>query len=125
VAALRRRLRDAGIHRVGTFDKFQGQEAAVVVYARMLVAPLSYSIPSSRRIHPTSIRHVRRAPGLHPLEVVHEGAHACPAVAPFRTQRTVMPPATRVHYDVKFATIEVIPDEHILSWDNARLRLRP
>jgi uncharacterized protein len=33
VAALRRRLRDAGIHRVGTVDRFQGQEAAVVVYS--------------------------------------------------------------------------------------------
>jgi nitroimidazol reductase NimA-like FMN-containing flavoprotein (pyridoxamine 5'-phosphate oxidase superfamily) len=45
--------------------------------------------------------------------------------APFRTQRTAMPAATRAHYDVKFATIEVTPDERILSWDNARLRLRP
>ena len=44
--------------------------------------------------------------------------------APFRTQRTAMPEATRAHYDVKFATIEVTPDEHILTWDNARLRLR-
>jgi hypothetical protein len=35
-----------------------------------------------------------------------------------------MPAATRAHYAVKVATIEVTPDEHILSWDNARLRLR-
>jgi len=33
VAALRRRLRNAGVQRVGTVDKFQGQEAAVVVYS--------------------------------------------------------------------------------------------
>ncbi len=33
VAALRRKLRDAGFQRVGTVDKFQGQEAAVVVYS--------------------------------------------------------------------------------------------
>jgi uncharacterized protein len=33
VAALRRTLRDAGVHRVGTVDRFQGQEAAVVVYS--------------------------------------------------------------------------------------------
>ena len=33
VAALRGRLRDAGVHRVGTVDKFQGQEAAVGVYS--------------------------------------------------------------------------------------------
>ena len=43
--------------------------------------------------------------------------------APFRTQRTAMPPATRAHYEVALATIEVAPDEHILSWDNARLGL--
>jgi uncharacterized protein len=33
VAALRRKLQDAGIRRVGTVDKFQGQQAAVVVYS--------------------------------------------------------------------------------------------
>ena len=33
VAALRRRLRGAGVQRVGTVDKFQDQEAAVVVYS--------------------------------------------------------------------------------------------
>ncbi|MBM4268130.1 MAG: TM0106 family RecB-like putative nuclease, partial [Deltaproteobacteria bacterium] len=33
VAALRRRLRPLGVDRVGTVDKFQGQEAAVVVYS--------------------------------------------------------------------------------------------
>ncbi len=36
-----------------------------------------------------------------------------------------MPVATRAHYDVKFATIEVTPDEHVPSWDDAGLRLRP
>ena len=45
--------------------------------------------------------------------------------APFRTQRTAMPAATRVHYEIALATIEITPDEHLLSWDNARLRLRP
>ena len=44
--------------------------------------------------------------------------------APFRTQRTAMPAATRAHYEAARATIEIAPDEHILSWDNARLRLR-
>jgi hypothetical protein len=33
VAALRWRLREAGVHRVGTVDKSWGQEAAVVVYS--------------------------------------------------------------------------------------------
>lgn len=45
--------------------------------------------------------------------------------APFRTQRTAMPAATRAHYEIELATIEITPDEHVLSWDNARLRLRP
>jgi PPOX class probable F420-dependent enzyme len=45
--------------------------------------------------------------------------------AAFRTPRAGMPAATRAHYDVELATIEIAPDEHMLSWDNARLRLRP
>jgi nitroimidazol reductase NimA-like FMN-containing flavoprotein (pyridoxamine 5'-phosphate oxidase superfamily) len=43
--------------------------------------------------------------------------------ARFRTQRTAMPAATRARYEVTLATIEITPDEHILSWDNARLGL--
>jgi nitroimidazol reductase NimA-like FMN-containing flavoprotein (pyridoxamine 5'-phosphate oxidase superfamily) len=42
----------------------------------------------------------------------------------FRTPRTAMPAATRAHYEVAFATIEIAPDAHLLSWDNARLGLR-
>lgn len=45
--------------------------------------------------------------------------------APFRTQRTAMPAATRAHYEAALATVEITPDKHILSWDNARFRLRP
>ena len=44
--------------------------------------------------------------------------------APFRTQRKAMPAATRAHYEVELATIEITPDERLLSWDNARLGLR-
>jgi len=40
--------------------------------------------------------------------------------AAFRTARAAMPAATRV----EVATIEISPDERILSWDNARLGLR-
>ena len=39
----------------------------------------------------------------------------------FRTPRAAMPAATRAHYEVTLATIEITPDERILSWDNARL----
>lgn len=41
--------------------------------------------------------------------------------AAFRTARAEMPAATRTHYEVETATIEITPDERILSWDNARL----
>jgi len=44
--------------------------------------------------------------------------------APFRTARAAMPEATRAHYEVETVTIEITPDERILSWDNARLGLR-
>ena len=42
----------------------------------------------------------------------------------FRTRRSAMPPATRAHYEVELATIELTPDARILSWDNARLPRR-
>jgi nitroimidazol reductase NimA-like FMN-containing flavoprotein (pyridoxamine 5'-phosphate oxidase superfamily) len=44
--------------------------------------------------------------------------------AGFRTARAEMTAATRAHYEVEIATIEITPDERILSWDNARLGLR-
>lgn len=43
--------------------------------------------------------------------------------AAFRTSRSAMPDDTRQHYDVERATIELVPDDRILSWDNARLGL--
>jgi PPOX class probable F420-dependent enzyme len=39
----------------------------------------------------------------------------------YRTPRDQMPTATRAHYESATATIEIIPDERILSWDNSRL----
>ena len=42
----------------------------------------------------------------------------------FRTTRSAMPGATRAHYQVERATIEITPDERVLSWDNARLGVR-
>jgi hypothetical protein len=41
----------------------------------------------------------------------------------FRTPPAAMPAATRAHYAVERATIEVTPDARVLSWDNARLAL--
>ena len=41
--------------------------------------------------------------------------------AAFRTAHADMPAATRAHYGIETATIEITPDERILSWDNARL----
>ena len=39
----------------------------------------------------------------------------------FRTPRPQMPERTRAHYESGTATIEIAPDDRILSWDNARL----
>jgi PPOX class probable F420-dependent enzyme len=39
----------------------------------------------------------------------------------FRTPRPDMPSTTRAHYETQTATIEIRPDDRILSWDNARL----
>lgn len=39
----------------------------------------------------------------------------------FRTPREDMPEIARAHYDVESATIEIVPDDRVLSWDNSRL----
>ncbi len=41
----------------------------------------------------------------------------------FRVSRKAMPEATSEHYSVKPATIVIVPDDRILSWDNRRLDL--
>jgi nitroimidazol reductase NimA-like FMN-containing flavoprotein (pyridoxamine 5'-phosphate oxidase superfamily) len=41
--------------------------------------------------------------------------------AGFRTPRHEMPAATRERYEAAVTTIEIRPDERILSWDNAHL----
>ncbi|MGH8982506.1 MAG: pyridoxamine 5'-phosphate oxidase family protein [Acidimicrobiia bacterium] len=41
--------------------------------------------------------------------------------ARFRTPRDEMPDATRAHYETAVTAVEIVPDGHILSWDNARL----
>lgn len=41
----------------------------------------------------------------------------------YRTERSDMPDDTRAHYEVEAATVELIPDARILSWDNSRLDL--
>lgn len=43
--------------------------------------------------------------------------------ATFRTARADMPEATRAHYAVETAIIEIVPDARILSWNNSRLSL--
>jgi nitroimidazol reductase NimA-like FMN-containing flavoprotein (pyridoxamine 5'-phosphate oxidase superfamily) len=39
----------------------------------------------------------------------------------FRTSRADMPAATRTYYETAVATIEIVPDDRILSWSNARM----
>ena len=41
----------------------------------------------------------------------------------FRTPRPAMPDLTRAAYEAEAATIEIVPDGRILSWDNDRLEL--
>lgn len=43
----------------------------------------------------------------------------------YRTPRAEMPDASRRHYEVETTLIEIVADERILSWDNARLPLQP
>jgi PPOX class probable F420-dependent enzyme len=38
----------------------------------------------------------------------------------FRTPRDQMPSATRAHYETSVATMEITPDERLLSWKNAK-----
>jgi PPOX class probable F420-dependent enzyme len=42
----------------------------------------------------------------------------------FRTPRDEMPDATRARYETVATTIEITPDDRILSWENARLFAR-
>ncbi len=39
----------------------------------------------------------------------------------FRTPRDQMPDATRAHYETAVTTLTIMPDDRILSWENARL----
>lgn len=41
--------------------------------------------------------------------------------ARYRTPREEMPDPTRERYETAVATIVIVPDDRILSWDNARL----
>jgi nitroimidazol reductase NimA-like FMN-containing flavoprotein (pyridoxamine 5'-phosphate oxidase superfamily) len=41
----------------------------------------------------------------------------------FRSRRSSMPDATRAQYETEIAVMEIVPDERILSFDNARIEL--
>jgi hypothetical protein len=41
--------------------------------------------------------------------------------AAYRGVRSEVPDATRTHYETQSTTIEIVPDDRILTWDNARL----
>jgi PPOX class probable F420-dependent enzyme len=43
--------------------------------------------------------------------------------AGFRSARASMPEATRRHYTTAFALVRIVPDAHVISWDNRKLRL--
>jgi PPOX class probable F420-dependent enzyme len=42
----------------------------------------------------------------------------------FKTERAEQPSATRRHYSGEWVTVRIVPEGRILSWDNAKLRLR-
>lgn len=41
--------------------------------------------------------------------------------ATFRTAQADMPEPTRKHYETQFVLIRLVPDDHVISWDNRRL----
>lgn len=53
------------------------------------------------------------------LDEVMAALHA--KYAPYRGVRTEMPDATREYYERQAITIEIVPDDRILTWDNSRL----
>ena len=73
-----------------------------------------------RAVHLTGRARIVEAPAL----LARVAAALATKYAAFRTSRATMPDATRSHYEVDTATIEITPDERWLSWDNARLPLR-
>ncbi len=53
------------------------------------------------------------------LTRVHDALNA--KYAAYRINRADMPERTRQHYETQTATIEIEPDDRMLTWDNARL----
>jgi PPOX class probable F420-dependent enzyme len=53
------------------------------------------------------------------LARVHDALDA--KYSAYRTDRMDMPDPTRRHYETATTTIEIRPDERVLTWDNARL----
>ena len=74
-----------------------------------------------RAVHLTGRARIVTEPGL----IARVAAALDAKYGAFRTRRRAMPAATRAHYEVALATIEILPDAHILSWDNARLTRQP
>lgn len=68
-------------------------------------------------VHLTGIAREVDDPAL--LARVHDALHA--KYSRFRIDRSAMPTTTRAHYERATATIEIEPDDRILTWDNARL----
>jgi nitroimidazol reductase NimA-like FMN-containing flavoprotein (pyridoxamine 5'-phosphate oxidase superfamily) len=72
-----------------------------------------------RGVHLTGRARIVDAPDL--LARVHAALDA--KYSAYRTPRAAMPQATRARYETETATIEVVADERILTWDNSRLDL--
>lgn len=74
-----------------------------------------------RGVHLTGSARVVDDPGV--VATVHAALDA--KYAGYRTPREAMPGATRAHYETASATLEIVPDDRVLSWDNSHLALSP
>ena len=68
-------------------------------------------------VHVSGRAHVVDDPSV--LERVAAALHE--KYAAFRTPRDEMPDAVRANYETEATTVEIVPEERILTWHNARL----
>lgn len=93
-------------------------------YGRIARDPrVSFLVESGERwVELAGVHLTGRAAALEPgarLDEVMAALHE--KYSPFRGVRAEMPDATRAYYESRAITIEIVPDDRILTWENARL----
>ena len=73
-----------------------------------------------RAVHVAGLARIVDEPGL----LTRVAAALDAKYGAFRTARSTLPSGTRAHYEVERTTLEIVPDDKLLTWDNARLGLR-